>query len=237
MAKNKSLYKFRAFNKGSIELLLNRELWFAKPESLNDPFECQFDKEQLFSDLDGIERIYKDKIAEYADKIINEFNSMGICSFSRTKKNQLMWSHYADDHRGFCIEFKESSLLSNNKVIKSIDVNYQVDLPKLNVINNVRIDGYKINATFDSDIFTKIIGTKYTSWKYEKETRLVLIKSSPLKFLPTDVSSICFGLRMPQKDQNTLVTLLSGSDWKHLEWYQAVKSPGRLTLDFERKKI
>lgn len=34
-----NLFKYRKFDKSSIELLVNRELWFANPSSLNDPFE------------------------------------------------------------------------------------------------------------------------------------------------------------------------------------------------------
>lgn len=33
------LFKYRKFDKACLELLLNRELWFATPASLNDPFE------------------------------------------------------------------------------------------------------------------------------------------------------------------------------------------------------
>ncbi len=33
-------FKYRKFDKSSLELLLNRELWFAKADTLNDPFEA-----------------------------------------------------------------------------------------------------------------------------------------------------------------------------------------------------
>ncbi|TOC13300.1 hypothetical protein CGJ90_24575, partial [Vibrio parahaemolyticus] len=33
-------------------------------------------------------------------------SSFGICSLSKTFENILMWSHYADNHKGFVVEFE-----------------------------------------------------------------------------------------------------------------------------------
>ncbi|MGF1808063.1 hypothetical protein L4C31_22765, partial [Aliivibrio sifiae] len=40
--------------------------------------------------------------------------------------------------------------------------------------------------------------------------------------------------RMSDRDKKTLRTLLSGSEWNHIQWYQAVKSKTKYALDFER---
>ena len=37
-------------------------------------------------------------------------DSLNICSFSGTKQSIIMWSHYADQHRGYCIEYDTDSL-------------------------------------------------------------------------------------------------------------------------------
>lgn len=39
------LYKFRKIDKRLIESLVNQNLYFANPTSLNDPFDCQIDLE------------------------------------------------------------------------------------------------------------------------------------------------------------------------------------------------
>ena len=36
----------------------------------------------------------------------NTANNIGVISFTVDKYSQLMWSHYADSHRGVCIEFE-----------------------------------------------------------------------------------------------------------------------------------
>jgi hypothetical protein len=43
------LYKYRAINKRLIESLINQTLYFARPDELNDPFDCRIDlqKEEI----------------------------------------------------------------------------------------------------------------------------------------------------------------------------------------------
>lgn len=39
------LYKYYAYNENSPAALINRRVWFPKPESFNDPFDCDIDFE------------------------------------------------------------------------------------------------------------------------------------------------------------------------------------------------
>ena len=103
------LFKYRAFNKSSIELLVNRELWFAKPETLNDPFECQLSYERVLEAVWNKKEIAEQQQNNLKDELDKRLSELGICSFSRTRKNQLMWSHYSDEHRGFCIGVTENT--------------------------------------------------------------------------------------------------------------------------------
>lgn len=233
MSRSLSIFKFRALNKGSIELLVNRELWFARPDSLNDPFECPFEPEQLFlglSQFDSLEPNVKEKAKKIA---LDRFNSMGICSFSRARKNQLMWAHYADEHKGFCIGFNEDLLKQSNVEIRAIDVEYQSKLPESQVLKSFQMSGVNsIESKIDRNAYNSIIGTKYTNWKYERERRLVLPQSKAISFSSKSVVSIAFGLRMTEIDKKKLRELLSGSDWDHVKWFQGEKSTGKFALDF-----
>lgn len=104
------LFKYRKFDKNNLKLLLNRELWFAKPDTLNDPFEAN----SSFSNvLDAVWKHYPlplDMRIKYERYLKQSLQQVGICSFSKARKNQLMWSHYADEHKGICIGFKEEYL-------------------------------------------------------------------------------------------------------------------------------
>ena len=127
-----SLYKYRAFNKNSIQLLINEAVWFSKPSSFNDPFDCgiNIDLQKLDKSVqDAVKEVYKQngKSAEHIPvkeletkdedkKAFLRFRSaaydliqnVGIFSLSGINNDLLMWAHYADSHRGFCIEFERS---------------------------------------------------------------------------------------------------------------------------------
>lgn len=63
----------------------------------------------------------------------------GILSLSAVRDQTLMWSHYADGHRGFCIGFNSQKLLrfADRLTYRSIhllldEVRYCSEFPKLN---------------------------------------------------------------------------------------------------------
>ena len=242
MAKATSIFKYRDFSKTSLELLINKELWFAKPDTLNDPFECQM----LFPDV--LESIWRHHSMDDSEKIKIEegleeqLRETGICSFSQTRQNQLMWAHYADEHKGFCIGFDESKLKATSERFHSQIVEYQSQLPYKGIIR--RIKECEKNPPADrtlqnsahaiaGDILSSIIGIKYTNWEYEKEVRLIRFRFGALKFCPSTVVSIAFGLRMEERDKITIKKLLSGSEWQHLLWFQAKKQPDKFGLEFK----
>ncbi|XJM92291.1 DUF2971 domain-containing protein [Escherichia coli] len=234
------LFKYRKFDKNNLKLLLNRELWFAKPDTLNDPFEAN----SSFSNvLDAVWKHYPlplDMRIKYERYLKQSLQQVGICSFSKARKNQLMWSHYADEHKGICIGFKEEYLKKAGVSFLEADVEYQDNYPFDDIVKRIHYfeDNECLNG-FDNicgDILLSILTTKYTSWKYERERRLIVENFGARKFEPLAVNSIAFGLRMKERDKKTLLTLLSGPEWSHLKWFQSTKSSIKYSLDFIRIK-
>ncbi|HDJ1439476.1 TPA: DUF2971 domain-containing protein [Serratia rubidaea] len=176
----------------------------------------------------------------YEEYLHQQLSSVGICSFSKARKNQLMWSHYADEHKGVCIGFKEQKVRPQGSNIYPIDVTYQDKYPFENIIERFnhfeKTPGVNNLNAIIGDIIYSILGTKYTSWKYERERRLVFAKSVAHKFEPEAVNSIAFGLRMAERDRKTLWNLLSGGEWEHVKWFQSIKSETKYSLEFERLK-
>ncbi|MGF1719669.1 DUF2971 domain-containing protein [Vibrio kyushuensis] len=99
------------------------------------------------------------ELSELCDKLL------GILSLSQTKKNPLMWSHYADSGSGFVIEFDSEHEFFHKKdpyglVTDPIVVEYEQALP-----------------VFDASLAhsrSKLVGVKSKEWKYEQEVRLTL---------------------------------------------------------------
>lgn len=102
---NFPLYKFRMIDKRLIESLVNNTIYFANPEQLNDPLDCQLDVETL---LNRLVNDWQIATREQADGIRNNFRNVGIYSSSVSYNNQILWSHYAEQHKSVCLEYQFS---------------------------------------------------------------------------------------------------------------------------------
>ena len=72
-----------------------RRLKLAMLEDMNDPFE-----------LLGIELKTPEDRAFFQEQLKPEMNrTIGLLCFSRKWSNPVLWSHYADKHRGLCLGF------------------------------------------------------------------------------------------------------------------------------------
>ncbi|CEJ64544.1 MULTISPECIES: DUF2971 domain-containing protein [Citrobacter] len=240
MPRSRILFKYRKFDKSCLELLLNRELWFASPATLNDPFEAQSSLDEVLDAVWARYPLPQTERETYEDYLQKKLSSAGICSFSRARKNQLMWAHYADEHKGVCIGFKEHKIRPEGSHIFPLDVTYQDNYPFDGIIERFNHfehePGMNDWNTITGDILYSVLGTKYTSWNYERERRLLFFTSGAQKFETEAVNSIAFGLRTSERDKQTLRTLLAGAEWEHVKWFQAVKSPTKYSLEFERIK-
>ncbi|CDT80658.1 conserved hypothetical protein [Vibrio coralliirubri] len=122
----------------------------------------------------------------------------------------LMWSHYANGLRGFCLVFDRESLLTfhyeQELSIRPIEVKYQDTPITLSISDFVR-SNMVLNATPSNMIeeVTQTIGTKSSAWAYEKEFRMLsLEKDNAQPYPPECLAEIVIGEKMP-KDQQILV--------------------------------
>jgi Protein of unknown function (DUF2971) len=149
MAMSELLYHFTSA-KFAFEDIEKRRLKVAQFSDLNDPFELRCvqlstREQEIAFDL------YKAKVAE----------KFGILSFSRRWDRILLWSHYADRHRGVCLGFEVSSLET-----KFGEVRYGADkIP--------------YPAKLDVDFMWQALRTKYHGWRYEEEWRVFIELNNP----------------------------------------------------------
>ena len=79
-----------------------RELKVSRISEVNDPFE--------WASPQSLQKINREKFIEYRNKMSE---GLGFICFSDNWRNPLLWSHYADRHRGWCLAFDiEDSLLT-----------------------------------------------------------------------------------------------------------------------------
>jgi len=121
--------------------------------------------------------------------------------------NNLMWSHYANSHNGFCIEW-DAGAMSPDKVT------YQEKLPTLDLLEFIESTiGLRTKDEIASQAWVAL-KVKLQEWKYESEYRINLSKRAHelivkdlgkfalVKFQPEWIKSIIFGCRMPQKTRD-----------------------------------
>lgn len=133
------MYKYTSFSEYSIMNILNDEFFMNHYSYFNDPFECRCKIATGFPKIEsnsprlkkiinawGFENhLDPNALENYDDlvlslegsepNIIKTIDSARISCFSKREDNLMMWSHYADGLRGFCLEFDSKLILDNNE--------------------------------------------------------------------------------------------------------------------------
>lgn len=150
---------------------------------------------------EGIEK-FKDDLSEYQNKLGIFSTASDIPDDPRTQvRNMLLWSHYADEFKGFCvkydIDFLQASLRENNpeSVFAWTKVNY------VNRPHSIDILG---DSELSAERYLSSIQRKHEQWDYECEVRLISTTTGLKSFSSEAVKAIYIGERMP-KDQEYLL--------------------------------
>lgn len=133
--------------------------------------------------------------------------------------NPLMWAHYANYHKGFCIKYKLPSRIVNNQDEATLtwtrigDISYQPDM-KLS-----EKDGFTV---------LDVLFAKHNVWEYEKEVRIVHYDpndTSDFKTIaiPEDsIQEIYLGLRCSDENKDKMKLLLRN---RNIRLYQMKVDP------------
>lgn len=159
--------------------------------------------------------VHKGKITPHGIKYIqgvilslnNLTDEFRIFSLSSSCNNILLWSHYANMHRGFCIQYKPIH-------INAEKVDYKDDVPKIKLIEILPLVDGDDNIETGRKIKNALL-TKHIDWKYENEFRMILsdeVKATridefrvKIPYEPDYIESIIFGSRMPEKIKKHII--------------------------------
>ena len=105
-------FKFREVNDNLIDSLQRNYIYFATPQQLNDPFDCRVDiataLDQAISKSDGEQQNLIRQIRNAKplfEQIQMDVQKFGVFSIASKLYHPVMWSHYADEHRGVCLTY------------------------------------------------------------------------------------------------------------------------------------
>jgi hypothetical protein len=129
--------------------------------------------------------------------LANMISKCGIFCLSEDPASILMWSHYADCHRGICFGFDGDD--SNDFFGPALPVKYPKEHPIVNLINDT-----------PSESLNKVIFSKYEGWTYEKEWRIVKYEEGAgmYKFNKSDLKEVIFGCNALQEDMDCIINTL-----------------------------
>ena len=175
---NNILYKYRCINISTLKLISNnndkvKNLRLSNYNYFNDPIDPPI------------------KLNIYDFENVKNIDRIKICSLAVEYDNFLMWSHYADEHKGICIEYDISYLKKVNSKINKLILKKVIYTNKI-IINKVY--PYILN---NKDIeyenkFISLFYLKHKNWKYEKEYRIIAYTKEEYIYLP--IKAIYFGM-------------------------------------------
>jgi len=137
-------------------------------------------------------------------------NNFVVTCFSETYDNELMWAHYADKHRGICVEYDMSKMendpnISYNKFF-TYPVIYSESRPQIPVVlNRIGKHNYSISEGKYSlsDRYLYLL-TKSKAWKYEQEWRMILPDSKNNIVNFPLISKIFLGVNISEIDEQII---------------------------------
>jgi len=140
--------------------LRENNIWASAANKFNDPFDSAIllnFKDFLRPDKTKLKEVlnFKKGIKEISDLSDTIRSHTYVSCFSELVDSRLMWSHYACNHRGFCIEYDLVELMGIGTVV--LPVNYTDTVFPVEGFQNKYIQ-----------LFTL---TKHIDWEYEKEWR------------------------------------------------------------------
>ena len=163
------LYKYRSLDnfKNFVDIILKNRLYASKYKDLNDPMEGQY-----YYQTGELNRNIRNKLLEAKGEL-------RLCSLSKVKDNQLMWSHYTNGQRGVAIGLR-------------IDETHYIVRPiEYNGLLSIR------NQDFNDQTATEILSHKLEVWNYEEEVR-VFVRDR--HFIDITIEEVITGVAMSNAD-------------------------------------
>jgi hypothetical protein len=248
-----AFYKYQPVTPQSLGNLASSAVFFCSTEDFNDPFDCAIEThinrptyqelnrfrdrlaEEKGRDSPEIEELFcmgRPALREVLwPMLLDSFeslrrehiNNIGVACFSESPHNTLMWSHYAERGKGFCLEFSADAEIFS----KAMCVKYESRYPT--------IDGVSLLLSPDVKEFHKLIRTKSKDWAYEREWRAFHRESRRLfHYDEGDLTAVYFGPRSAPGTQNA-IAMIARELHPSVKLFLGKISNSEFRIDFEER--
>lgn len=251
----RELYKYYRFDGDgfAFRVLEMNEVYFSNPiRHFNDPFDCR-----LPLDMEGSLEQWKRKLRSSAEKkgirlkgkelharalrslrnaknpetrrSISEdvVSNLGVFCVSEAADDVLMFSHYADNHRGMCVGFN-----CGTEMYESFFYRGSRFVDKVNYESNYQPPNY-----FTSDEDEKLHWTMFTKswrWRYEQEWRVIDWGGFGPRQFPEDMLlDVSLGCQVAPENRERVKAILDDRGLK-VPIYQCKRKPNAFEVERER---
>jgi len=221
----KFLYRYYQFDEHTERIFTKNEIFFQKPSKFDDPLDsrircvgkgtirekAQFLKRNLplaRPDLtqEDVDRISKDPAAfkQFIDVLCERqdasLDQLGVYCLTTSRDNILMWAHYSDNHKGFCLEFDGQGPFFQ----RALPIEYSGVLPTFNILDLTLGESQRYASKF-----AELLLIKAEDWRYQNEWRIVYTPQDggpgrhtfPEEFL----TGVILGFRISNDNRNNII--------------------------------
>jgi len=234
------------------DIIVDRRLYFANPTTFNDPFECRFVVSMTGTDAQwnqflrrpdvaaenglapGVEPTpqqmaqWKSNALANAPRIGDAFREqmqkdVGILCLSEQPDDILLWSHYANSHRGVCFGFSVADdPLFSQEIAR---VTYQNNYPRYEYFDQTSQDEARI-----------AFATKSSQWSYEAEWRVIRVGTGAgtYQFAPWALRDVILGSEMSPGDRQSIEEYVAAAPGPSIALWKAERVQTQYALTLKR---
>lgn len=181
------------------------------------------DKQKYFNDTELVEKLN-----------LNQRDHLHIACLSTSSDNMLMWSHYAQGHEGFVLEYDLDDIGLANKYtsysgnscppisLSLFPIIYQQDaydntdrlIAEIELKAQEMLDGQTLFLSDDLLRPIRLCGYKKPIWSYENEWRLLLqdfgaINNEAYRYIALKPQNVYLGCKISQENQEMIKKICS----------------------------
>jgi hypothetical protein len=248
----KTIFRYENAEKQSIINLKSQIIYMSSPQLFNDPYDCALKlrimdlsnkdinklktfylqredvPEKVKAELNGknyseLKSIFQKSYEKSIQTQVDSFSKKnGVCCFTSTNSNLLMWAHYANSYRGYCLEY----YTNQDPFSKIKHVQYTKCIPTFDILGFI--------SKPSSNLISNLFVTKSIDWKYEKEWRLLHAEAGTEYVYPANsLKAIYFGPRISLQYQEIICLILNGQN-PNVEFWNGSLNTKSFCIDFTR---
>ena len=237
--KPKIIYKYYRINEYLYDVLISNQLYFSSIGQFNDPYDTHFclkqtptagefekfwtqfniEKENYQKYMDLFKKNPEKCVAPILKAMKGLLNYYGICCFTARKDNFLMWSHYADSHKGVCLGFEYEGMTEHFKQFDKVEY---------------KEEPFAYDITDCSNSTAKAILTKSSHWNYEEEIRFIMERSKSKDFNMNSLKEVTFGAKTTARHMLNIHYIIQKLGYPNCEFFKTKIDEINYSLSFQK---